>query len=84
MVSMATVQGLTMRCSEPLRASRAMLPTAFAPQPPTPAHGLRQPPPSLSLGSFAAERTPTRRPTENFLLTAPILPRRMTTPKHTL
>ena len=38
----------SMRCSQPLRASQSMLPTTFAPQPPSPAHGLRRPPRWLS------------------------------------
>ena len=45
-----------MRCSEPLRTSRPMLPTAFAPSPPSPAHRPRRAPRSLSLGSLGAMR----------------------------
>lgn len=44
---------LTMRCSEPFRASWPVLPTTFAPSPPSPAHGPRRAPRSLSLGSLA-------------------------------
>ena len=49
---------LTMRCSEPLRTSRPMLPAAFAPSPPSPAHRPRRTPRSLSLGSLGVATRP--------------------------
>jgi hypothetical protein len=58
---------------ELLRASRAMLPTAFAPSHLRPAHGSRRPPQSLSLGSSGDFRRSMMKAFFLIGLSAPIL-----------